>query len=404
MQLEHGIHLGYCTNIHRGGTWEEVFFTLREYTDAVRRRVSPDQPYGIGLRLGAVAAEELSASAEQRGAFRRWLDETNSYVFTINGFPYGAFHGTRVKEKVFQPDWTTKERLVYTQQLFDLLNEFAPTGAEISVSTLPASFKEFIRPETASEQRATIFHNLRSCAEHIERLRERSGRDIHLGLEPEPLGLIETSAESVAFFQELFDAVDSDERDRLQRNVGINYDTCHLAVEYETPRAAITAMRDAGLRISKIHLSSALRLRPEPEAISKLEEFQDDVYFHQVIVAEGGEIIRRFKDLPFALAWYEENPNEVGEEWRVHFHTPLHAKPEACFEDTRDQITELLQFYAEDPSMCRHFEFETYTWDVLPPSLRSTDVVEQLVAEYAWCLEEFGSAAEGCQWGRRWGG
>ena len=58
MRLKHGIHLGYCTNIHRGETWGETFAALRTHTDAVRRRVSPDQPYGIGLRLGAAAAVE----------------------------------------------------------------------------------------------------------------------------------------------------------------------------------------------------------------------------------------------------------------------------------------------------------------------------------------------------------
>jgi hypothetical protein len=107
MKLNHGLHLAYCTNVHRGETWDETFAALRTHTDAVRRRVAPDEPYGIGLRLGAAAAAELSAKPGERDAFRRWLDETNSYVFTINGFPYGSFHGTRVKEQVYAPDWST---------------------------------------------------------------------------------------------------------------------------------------------------------------------------------------------------------------------------------------------------------------------------------------------------------
>ena len=171
MRLNHGIHLGYCTNIHRGETWDETFGALRTHTDAVRRLVSPDQPYGIGLRLGAAAAEELSGRPDERSAFRHWLDKTNSYVFTINGFPYGAFHGTRVKERVYAPDWTDPARLAYTNQLFDLLDEFAPEGEEISVSTLPGSFKEFLRPETSREQLAAIHRQLHRCSEHIEWVR-----------------------------------------------------------------------------------------------------------------------------------------------------------------------------------------------------------------------------------------
>lgn len=389
MRLKHGIHLGYCTNIHRGETWAETFAALRTHTDAVRRRVSPDRPYGIGLRLGAAAAQELVAKPEERAAFRRWLDETNSYVFTINGFPYGAFHGTRVKEQVFAPDWSTPERLRYTTQLFDLLDEFAPPGMEASVSTLPGSFKEFIHPDTRSEQLAAIRVNLRACSDHIERLRERSGRDLHLGLEPEPIGLFENTAETVAFFDDLLGDARGEERERLLRNLGVNYDTCHFAIEYEEPAAAIGAIRDAGIRISKVHLSSALKLKPSHEALERLGEFAEGVYFHQVLIAGGGRIVRRFRDLPEALAWQREAKEDPGEEWRVHFHVPLHTPPEACFNDTRDHLSGLLALLAESPGWCRHFEFETYTWEVLPPSMRTRDVVDQLVSEYDWCLSQF---------------
>ncbi len=386
MRLEHGIDLGYCTNIHRGETWAETFAGLQKYTDAVRRRVSPDAPYGIGLRLGAAAAGELSADKGLRDAFRRWLEESNAYVFTINGFPYGTFHGSRVKEQVYAPDWTTPERLAYTLRLFDLIDEFAPAGESVSVSTLPGSFKEFIRP--GSDQVETIHRQLRACSEHLDRLRDRTGRDLHLGLEPEPLGLFETSAETVAFFEQLIDGLGGDARERLLRNIGVNYDTCHLAVEFEEPADAIGALRGAGIRISKIHLSSALSLQPTTESVQRLALFHDEVYLHQVIVSDGAGVVRRFKDLPDAVRWFHKT-EDPGREWRVHFHVPVHSHPEALFADTRDHISGLLALMAEDPGWCRHFEIETYTWEVMPTALKSGDVVDQLVAEYDWCLGEF---------------
>src|SRR5207302_761948 len=106
MRLNHGLHLAYCTNIHRGESWSETF---AKYTLAVKTRVCPDKPYAIGLRLSDQASRELSDKTALL-AFRRWLDQHNCYVFTINGFPYGKFHGTRVKEQVYAPDWTTNER------------------------------------------------------------------------------------------------------------------------------------------------------------------------------------------------------------------------------------------------------------------------------------------------------
>ena len=127
MRLAHGIHLAYCTNVHRGGNWAETFASLENDVLRVREAVVPDEPYAIGLRLGADAAQEL-VDGENLKNFRRWLDEKNCYVFTINGFPYGNFHGTRVKEQVYLPDWTSPERLAYTNLLFDILAELSDDG------------------------------------------------------------------------------------------------------------------------------------------------------------------------------------------------------------------------------------------------------------------------------------
>ncbi|MEM9015665.1 MAG: metabolite traffic protein EboE [Verrucomicrobiota bacterium] len=389
MQLQNDIHLGYCTNIHRGESWTETFDGLKNYTDAVRRRVCPNHAYGIGLRLSAAAAAELTADREKRDQFRSWLEKSDSYVFTINGFPYGTFHGGRVKEQVYVPDWSSPDRLAYTNELFDLLAELAPGEQAISVSSLPGSFKEFVNDENRSSMEEAMKRNLRSCSEHIESLRERTGRDIHLGLEPEPLGLFETSKETVFFFEKLKEGLESAEVDRIERNLGVNYDTCHLAIEYEKPEEAIARLRGAGIRVSKIHLSSALRLVPSDEALDRLEAFEDEVYLHQVVVAEEGVVTNRFRDLPDALSWYRSATDEVGDEWRVHFHVPIHSQPEALFADTREHITGLLEVIARDPSLCQHFEMETYTWEVLPEAMRARDVVDQLEAEYGWCLGEF---------------
>src|SRR5688572_23749978 len=142
MKLNDGIHLAYCTNVHRGENWAETFAALERHVLPVRRRVAPGRSYAIGLRLGQRAAAEL-ASRESLLNFQRWLERNDCYIFTINGFPYGSFHGTRVKEQVYAPDWSTPERVAYTLQLFELLVELAPSNAGGSVSTVPASFKGF---------------------------------------------------------------------------------------------------------------------------------------------------------------------------------------------------------------------------------------------------------------------
>jgi len=403
MRLNHGLHLAYCTNVHRGETWRETFDSLKTHALAVRERVCSRAPFAIGLRLSHLAARELSERAVLL-EFQRWLEKNSCYVFTINGFPYGQFHGARVKEQVYIPDWTSPERLAYTNLLFDLLAEILPAGVTGSVSTLPGSFKEFIQNDT---QEKIIRENLWRCIEHTAQVSGRTQRQLHLGLEPEPLCLLENSRETIRFFDQLRGEHPRDPR--LNAHLGVNYDTCHFAVEFEEPQNALSALAQHEIKISKIHLSSALKTRPTPEARAALARFADDVYLHQVAARDATGKLQFFRDLPDALnsqpltPWRAEakrrllNPQPVSE-WRIHFHVPLHSPALSTlrsspatedgppFENTNDHLLGTLDFLAANPKLCSHLEMETYTWEVLPPELKARSVVEQLAAEYDWTL------------------
>ena len=381
MHLDHNHHLSYCTNIHPAETWPETLRALQEHTLKVRDKVSPDDhPYAIGLRLSADAASELLEGANLR-SFKTWLSENRSYVFTINGFPYGSFHGTRVKENVYRPDWSSPDRLLYTNQLFDIISQLTPEGVEGSVSTLPGSFKAFKADES------TIFRHLEACARHIELLAERTGRDLHLGLEPEPLGHFEHTQDTIAFFDRFLDS--SDDPDLLLRRIGINYDTCHFAVEFDDCHTALDTFRKAGLRISKVHLSNALAFDLDtPSALEAIEQFHEPTYLHQLITS-GSETNLYFTDLPEALAAIK-NPTFLSHgqgEARVHFHIPLYAEPEPPLRSTKDHVEDLLEYRSSHPEFCSHFEIETYTWGVLPGDLQKP-IVQQIAEEYRWVLSQ----------------
>ncbi len=377
MELKHGLHLAYCTNIHRGEDWTQTFDSLKTDVMSVRDRVSTGKAYAIGLRLSDLASRELSESSTLQ-AFQQWLADENCYVFTINGFPFGDFHGTRVKEQVYVPDWTSEARLEFTCRLFDLIAMLVPDGVEGSVSTSPGSFKEFITEES---QEQAIRDNLWRCVEHIAALSDSTGKTLHLGLEPEPLCWIENTAEVITFFEQMENEHPDDAR--LRRHLGVNYDTCHLAVEYEEPHEAIGRLVAAGIRISKLHLSAAMKMEPTGPVRAQLEKFKEDVYLHQVIERLPDGRLVRHRDLDVALA--EKND---AREWRVHFHVPLHSPDGDWFTSTRDHIEGVFDLIKADPSLCSHLEMETYTWEVLPGDLKNRDVVDQLVGEYDWTLAE----------------
>jgi hypothetical protein len=382
MILKHGLHLAYCTNVHRGETWAETFASLCNHTLRVKERVQPKGRYAIGLRLSDQASREL-ADPQALLAFQHWLAQHDCYVFTINGFPFGQFHGTRVKEKVYRPDWSDPRRLDYTARLFDLLAQLLPPDVEGSVSTLPGSFKDFI---TTPEQERAIRDNVWRCVEHIAKLSERTGHRLHLGLEPEPFGYFENSAETTRFFDQLRDEHPRDPR--LDAHLGVNYDACHFAIEFEEPVDALNHFQQHGIRLSKIHLSNALKLQPTPAALRRLAAFADDVYLHQVIVRHADGLLTRFRDLAPALSSSLATAPAAGDEWRVHFHVPLHCQPADGLDTTADHVPGLLKILQAQPQLCSHLEMETYTWAVLPEAFRSRDVTDQIVAEYDWTLRQ----------------
>jgi hypothetical protein len=377
MQLKGGAHLAYCTNVHPGESWTETFDGLKSYTLAVRDRVCRGQPYGIGLRLSDEASREL-VKRRVLDEFREWLAAENCYVFTINGFPFGQFHGSRVKEQVFVPDWTSPERLQYTNRLFDILVALLPEGVAGSVSTLPGSFKGFGLEQSQID---AITDNLWSCIDHIAGLSQRTGDTLHLGLEPEPLGLFENTEETLAFFGRMSERRPGDPR--LGSYLGVNFDACHFAIQFEEAGESLTAFQEHNIRISKIHLSSALRVTPNKSNLAELSSFTDDVYLHQVVARKDHDSFLRYQDLPVAL-----EKNEPAKEWRIHYHVPLYAAPIAGLETTIDQTMRLLDWLSTAPGACQHLEMETYTWAVLPPGLKSASITDQLVREYEWILPQ----------------
>ena len=381
MQLSSGHFLAYCTNVHRGEGWLETFSNLQTNTLKIRQQVCLNKPYAVGLRLGNSAVHEL-ASEGNMNIFREWLEKENCTVSGINGFPYGAFHGQTVKESVFLPDWTDPSRLQYTQKLFDLLAALNPPNQQGTVSTLPGTFKEFNR---SASQIHELQKNILACTEYLLRLRDRTGLTLKLALEPEPLGYFENTEQTIDFF------------DQLRRHettpglvdgfLGVCYDTCHFALQYEEAAQSVEKLNANGAPILKYHLSSALRLKPTNDALRRLASMQEPTYLHQCIgQGQDGELTY-FKDIPDALA--DLNALKKFNEMRVHFHLPLHSSPiDKDFFNTTDFLQKVLSVIMKQPGQARELEIETYTWEVLPPSLRSIDVTEQVVAEYRWVLNE----------------
>ena len=99
--------------------------------------------------------------------------------------------------------------------------------------------------------------------------------------------------------------------------------------------------------------------------------------------------MHRRDDLPEALA-----ADGLGDDgpWRVHFHVPVHAVPQAPLRSTTDVLVEGMRvLVGGSRPVVDHLEVETYTWSVLPEQQRPTDeegLVAGLAAELHWTREQ----------------
>src|SRR5256886_2470970 len=292
---------------------ECVLAALARYCAPVRRRLGVRR-LALGLWLSRRSASELLASPDARARLREALETNGLELVTLNGFPYGDFHAERVKEEVYRPDWADVRRHRYTLDLANLLCELLPADvAEGTISTLPLTYAPTARPSSA-EDSATILAHL---AVDLDRLAERSGRQIRVCLEPEPDCIVETSDQAIACSHEqLRPAVRRRGVDPaiVDRHLGLCFDACHQAVEFEDPAAAWTKIAAAGIRVGKVQLSCALEVPAEASsrAEGRLRPFDEIRFLHQVRRRDRTGVIEGWTDLGPALAAREGFAAELG--------------------------------------------------------------------------------------------
>ncbi|MEH2276771.1 MAG: metabolite traffic protein EboE [Nostoc sp.] len=403
IKKDSNFHLTYCSNIHPGESWLEVFANLEKYVPNLKSRLSSTEPFGIGLRLADVATKQLLES-ENLAQFQDWLTQEDLYVFTLNGFPYGGFHRQVVKDQVYAPDWSTQERVNYTLNLTQILATLLPEGLDGGISTLPLSYKPWSGEDQATFE--TVLKksclNIASVVTEMIRICEETGKILHIDLEPEPDGLIENTSEVIDFYHnwllpiggnflsEKLNIEQSLAETKLLEHVRVCYDTCHFSVEYEQPQSVFARLQSAGIKIGKIQISAAIKVKIPAEVekrsliVERLRPFAESTYLHQVIERRSDGTLNHYPDLITALPNLEKS---LAEEWRTHFHVPIFIHDYQILQSTQDDIATVLHLLKTN-NACQHLEIETYTWDVLPSEMK-IDLLTSIQREYEWVLKKF---------------
>lgn len=388
--------LSYCTNVHPGRTVAEVIDGLTTYSAEVQRQL--DFPMAAGLWLSASVVRELTENSDQMEQLAQVLWQHDLCCYTLNTFPYGDFHSERVKEQVYLPDWASFERINYTEQCAAILGQLLPEGGEGSLSTVPLGGRMNSRD---ADFHAVCFSHLIRLAKYLHHLFETTGRRIRLGLEPEPMcDMSGTAAWTLPVFERLFAQAEALDCEPLVREyIGVCFDVCHQAVEYEDVAVSIEQFVQRGIRINKVHITNAVELlNPSENATGRqaLRQFVEPRYLHQTYARfPDGRIEQR---LDLTLKDIQRQPADefmLAASWRVHFHVPIFAETLGALTTTRKDLASALRKVAT-LTYAPHLEVETYTWPVMPgeTATDSPPLADRIAEELRSAADLLGAAAD----------
>jgi hypothetical protein len=399
MKLENTLgHLTYSTLVHPGDTWEQMRSSLEEFVPQIKKRLGAPGKFGVSLRISGSSAKTLSESADERSSLKAFLDENGLYVFTINAFPFGPFKGQRVMEQVYEPDWTSQQRIEYTKSIADILVEITDADVSPSIQTAPLAFAPNVSDENYIAKFTTGVFEVIS---HLYHLEHKTGRRVKLSIEPEPACYLETTDETVEFFKRrIYSEVGIKELARVagipiseaegaaRRYLGIVFDIGHQAVGFEDIPASLAKLVAAGIPIFKLQEAAALWVEKlSVEKVPELRRFTDTIYLSQTSLKTASGIVK-YLNLGEALDAFEANPEPA--EMRTHFHVPVFLEEIGPFKTTRFAVQQALSMHKDQP-LSDHLEIETYTWDVLPEELKTGDIVDYVTRELEFVLGELRS-------------
>ncbi|KAA1248426.1 TIM barrel protein [Mycobacterium simiae] len=360
--------LSYCSNVVAADSLQALEHRLLSVFAPARQRAGLEL-LGIGLWLPAATMARLAGDRAARSRLAAILADNGLAVATMNAFPYGVFHGNSVKHAVYQPDWTTPSRLEYTRHCAEVLSDLLAGTEQGTISTLALGWNDPWDDEAdvrARQMLATLSSDLR-------RIEEESGHRIRLALEPEPGCVIGSCRDAICWLGH--GSVDT-------RYIGLCLDTCHLAVMRENPFEVVAGLADIGIDVVKIQASNAIAIDDlaSDGVAEAFAAFAGSPYLHQVngIDADARQWFR--DDLSFT----DPSTPRSGSA-RVHYHVPLHLAPPAPLSNTAHVLADVMAMLGEGAlPQPVDVEIETYTWEVLPASLRLGSLADDIAAEIRW--------------------
>lgn len=345
MKIKKLYKLTYCSNIFKTNNLKKLSFNIKKYKEKFFKK------YNLNVNICLSNNLIKNINKKNLNSFREFY---SIKITSINGFVYQNFHLKNIKENIYLPDWTSKNRFLFTKNILTYTDSIAKKKEKISISTLPISYIKwvnfFLNPFIFYE--AT--QNLKKLTMQIKKS--------HLDIEPEPFCLIESYSDFLKFKKNWIKTLIIKKN---EKSLTLCYDICHFSVIFEKQKIISKLITIDNLKIGKIQISIALKtiihykhvfIKKLTKTLTKLKKSD---FLHQSIIKNYSKI-EKFSDIYFFLKKIHLFKNK---ELRIHCHIPLYKKKFKYFDSTYKDTFNSLNLIKKH-NLTKNIEIESYTYHI----------------------------------------
>ncbi len=372
-------YITYCSNIFTQKDLNSLLFNLNKYSSILKKNFR-NKKFCLGLCFSNILTNTLFKEKNLL-KLKRCLIENNFYLSSVNSFVYKSFHSKNIKEKIYYPDWTSYNRVIYTKKILIILDLISNKYCNISISTIPISFKLWFKRQNIKYIYYKSSFNLFNIMFFLLKIFSKK-KYFHLDLEPEPFCLLESFNDFLFFFNRWLIPLSKlfgFKKKYLKKYINLCYDISHFSVIYENHESIINLIKKNGIKIGKIQVSSALEFimteSNKKFILKNLFFLMNSKFLHQSFVVVNQGKIFKFLDFKYAC-------NFVGN-FRIHFHMPIYLNNyNYDLNTTSKETLNVLSMILKNIKV-KHIEIETYTYSIL----NQNELFESILKEYFLVLK-----------------
>lgn len=350
MKINKKYILTYCSNIFKVNKVKKLIYNINQYIINIKKK---EQYINISLCISNNLSIELKKKCIE---LKSWMKKYNIDISSINAFVYQNFHKKRIKETIYSPDWSSINRLIFTHRLITLSSKLKRKKIHISISTLPISYKKWIK----KYDEPYIFYK---STNYLKNYKISLNKNISIDIEPEPCCEIENYKNFIIFYKKWIDI--KKDKSNNAKFLGICFDVCHFSVIFDKQEKIIKLIKKTKINIGKIQISSALKTII-PKKISQLKRLKNTLhilrksdFLHQCMIKNINKI-EKYTDIPKLLSLIKKKQNL---ELRIHCHIPVYKKKFKYMTTTKNEINKINKLLKKT-QLTKILEIETYTQNI----------------------------------------